>query len=174
MIAAALALLLTAAPASAQWDGGPGMRPHAPRLYARPWNTPTSPIYYGGTNTSRTYDPGVSSVTLDSCTVTIPPSSVSRVMIASGYYATGTDFTNGHGVRAQLMVDSAAITGVSSTSWAIASSQNAEGGFWYQVTPITIPGDGAAHTVSINVSDAGATGNLTFKTRWVIAQQVSP
>lgn len=162
-----LAVALCASPAAAQFAGGPDVRPHSPRLF-----TNRNAVYYGGTGTSRTYDPGVSQVTLDSMTVTIPAGQVSRVFEVTASYV--ADMTNVHGVRGAIYLDGAIIGTNRTQAWAVPSSGNVEGSFsTFGPIPVTIPGDGASHVLTLSVANSGASGNLTFYQRWIIARQIN-
>lgn len=126
-------------------------------------------VYYAGANTTRTYDPGVSFVALDSCSITIAASSVSRVFMVTGSFEFAGAGT--HGQWSAIYLDGAGAQ-VSSATWTQISGQN-------EVTatigpfPVTIPGDNATHVIAIYVADANATGNLTFGVRYIYARQVS-
>jgi hypothetical protein len=125
--------------------------------------------YYSGVNTSRTYDPGVSPVALDSCSISIPASSKSRVFMVNAFVnfqPVGT-----HGIHANIGLDGAVVT-LAQTQFCQVSGETARVGVMGPF-PITVPGDSAAHTIDFLVADAGATGNLVFNQRYIVAQQVS-
>jgi hypothetical protein len=148
--------------------GSPGSRPQRGALtqefYAKP--------LYAGSRTPTTYDPGVGVTTLTGCSITVPPLPFAQVYMVFANW-NGTTFTNTHGVRSSIQLDG--VTVGATQGWALPSSQNGEGAFCaLGPTPITVPGDGKSHTISLAVSDSGATGNLTFNDRWITATPVSP
>lgn len=126
-------------------------------------------IYSAGVNTSKTYDPGVAYVALDSCTITVPASGVSRTFIVDGAFVFGGAGT--HGQWATIALDGTNIPNTSATFTQAGGQTNVTavvGPF-----PITVPGDNATHTIALQVTDAGATGNLVFGQRYVYARQTN-
>lgn len=129
--------------------------------------------FYAGANTSKTYDPGVAMVALDSCSITLPPASYDRTFKVRGSWVGSTGFTTTHGVRSWVFVDGAAVAGTAPRGWSPSiSGEHVFMNLGPQI--VVIPGDGASHTIALQVADSGATGNLTFLQRWITAQQMAP
>lgn len=125
--------------------------------------------YYAGSEAAQTYDPGTGTVALNACSITIPPSSKSRVFKVTAYWAGSTSFSASHGVRSGIRLDST-LQG-QTVPWVFVTSEGAHCSQGPRF--LTVPGDGASHTIDLSVADSGATGNLTFNQRWICAEQVS-
>jgi hypothetical protein len=131
----------------------------------------TGAFYYAGSNTPRTYDPGVgTSIILDSCTITVPAAGFVRTFLVEAYYV----FSGGsatHGQFSSLGLDSGGFGGTNAPfvfNSSIGTSQ------WQDHVIATVPGDNATHTITLLSQDAGSTGNLNFYQRWITARQISP
>ena len=126
-------------------------------------------IYSSGTNSGLTYDPGTSYVDLDSSAITVPAASVSHTYMVTGQFVfVGA---GSHGQWTGIALDGTLISANAGTWTQIAGQTNVSA----SVGPmfVTLPGDSATHTISIQVADANATGNLTFYQRWVFAQLIN-
>lgn len=126
-------------------------------------------VYSAGTATTRTYDPGVSYVALDSCTITIPPAGYSRTFLVWGAFNFGGAGT--HGQWMNISLDGTNQMTNSGTFTQVAGQNNVTASAGPML--ITVPGNGASHTIAISVTDAGATGNLNFNDRWIVAVQLN-
>lgn len=120
-------------------------------------------ILYSGTDVDLVTDPGAGGT--DIVTVAVPAATVARKYMVTGFVT----FFGAHAIDAVLKLD-----GVIKHS----TLRYVDGGdrtFWIHCGPviIDIPGDGAAHTISMASSDVGALGAITISDRWVCAQLVT-
>jgi len=128
----------------------------------------TATTYWAGTMVAKTYDPGIPFVALDSCSTTIPASTIQHTYMVTGQFVflgAGT-----HGQWGRITLDGVQ-QGTGDSTWTQGAGQNDVAA---SIGPIQVivPGDNASHVIAIYVADAGATGNLTFYQRWVFAQLV--
>jgi hypothetical protein len=120
------------------------------------------PTYYSGTDVDLVTDPGAGGSAI--VTVNIPASNAARNFLVNSFVT----FFGAHAIDAVIAVD-----GVLKHN----TLRYVDGGdrtFWIHCGPIvvTIPGDNAAHTITMQCADVGALGAITIADRWLSAQQI--
>lgn len=127
-------------------------------------------VLYAGTGGNITYDPGVAGVTLDQCSIAIPAAPFPRIFEVTALWGGSTGFTHTHGVRNDISLDGT-LYSADAQGW---TESNGTTETFMTLGPmvVIVPGDGLPHTIALQVSDSGATGNLLFGQRWIVAERI--
>lgn len=104
--------------------------------------------------------------------VTVAASGVARVFVVMGHI---TWRHGGHPMRGHIMRDGTVVWPNNTTNAGFDSINGADGQdcLFYPGTIVTVPGDGASHTIALAWESSGSTGALTIENRHICAIKVA-
>jgi hypothetical protein len=109
-------------------------------------------------------------VVTDVCTVTIPASTSARTFVVNGTVT----WNQGHGMRGQVTIDGARVW-PTSAHLELNPITSGDGAYFlvFSGVIITIPGDGASHTIGLAWTAQASTAGLTIQERTLCALKVA-